>query len=142
MRNVNLETKFKFDYSLSTEERFSFRRFLEQFVKDFNEEDLTDLEEKLATWFEVYGLTTDVMKLARFLKFIGEERTSGGIVWYRFPELKVRKKNDMFEVNGSMEALNSRTLFLEGEVDMKCVFTSDGYKVTFLAFSPRFRMNV
>lgn len=137
---MNLEPKISFDYTLTTEERFSFRRFLENFIDQFNSLEPREIENMFDVKFEAFGIARDEkFNLHQFFEFVSTNRQNKILEWYRFPELKVRKKDGFFFVNGSMEVLNDKMLMMEGEIDMEALYfpIEEEYKFLFFTFSPR-----
>ena len=144
MKNINLESKISFDYSFSTEERFAFRRFVEQFIFTLNSGHVDELSRFLDDRFEAFGFAFgERFNDENFIHFLRENRERNVMTWFRLPVLTAKKKDEIFFLNGSMEVLNEEMLVMEGEVDMEAVSCSEGegFKFLFITFSPRMRLS-
>lgn len=143
MKDINLDFKFTFDYTLTTEERFSLRKWLEKFVYALNYGNLDEVADFLDVGFGNVGLT-EYSKLGKqeFVNFVVENRIPSGFLWYRFSEIKTKKKNGIFLLNGSMEVLNEKMLLLEGEMVGEVLFFENDscFRLLNLELSPRLRV--
>lgn len=144
MKNINFESKISFDYSFSTEERFAFRRFVEQFIFTLNSGHVDELSRFFDDRFEAFGFSlSERFNSEKFVHFLEENRKRKLMTWFRLPVLTAKKKDGIFFLNGSMEVLNEEMLVMEGEVDLEAVYFSEdvGFKFLFFTFSPRMRVS-
>lgn len=143
MKEINIEINFKVDYSLNTEERFALRKWLQLCVSELNSPS-DELEYMFAKNFEAYGMNLkETFNKKSFLKFLTSQKQIENFKYFRMPNLSLKKKNERYFANGSLEILNDKMLLMEGEVELqidKNIY--DDFEILFWTFSPRLRISI
>lgn len=137
-----VELTLDFDNSVTTEDRFSIRHFLENFVDVVNNQSQESLEEMISKGATAEGFTEFVLQQPQILemfykKFFGRRRS-----YISFSKLKLTFSNFLFHISGDYEEYSEGILTTAGTIELAIMKTEDGYQVVKLKFYPRMRMSV
>lgn len=140
MNNTH-ETTLDFDNTVTTEERFEMRKFINNFIVSVNDKNQYDVEDDIADGFVAQGISEFIMQKPQLVgtlyrKFFGRKNN---YMW--FPKLKLTKNKNLFYLYGTYEEYQQGILSTEGDIEMKVTYDSDG-KFQFVSwnFFPRMRM--
>lgn len=139
--SMNLETTLDFNNTVTTEERFEIRKFINEFVKTVNEKNLESSEPFIADGFVAEGLSEFVMQKPQLLgtfyrKFFGRKNN---YMW--FPKLKLSSNKNMYRLDGTYEEYQQGILSTEGDIKIDLKKTeNDSYVLIAMKFFPRMRL--
>jgi hypothetical protein len=137
----NLETSLDFNNTVTTEERFEIRKFINSFVSTVNDKHQDSIEHFIADGFVAEGLSEFAMQKPQLLgtfyrKFFGRKNN---YMW--FPKLKLSYTNNLYRLDGTYEEYQQGILSAEGDVKVDLKKTEDqGYVLIGLKFFPRMRL--
>lgn len=127
-----------FDNSVGTEDRFRLRRWLESFIEAHNQPE--NLDTFLSEELIVEGFTNENLSKPAFLEFI-RQQTKSGFSQVRYPDLKIRYKDQAFFCDGSFQGLKENMLFYEGTVEMEVIKTVEDFLLDYFKFHPRLKVS-
>lgn len=136
-----LETTLDFDSSVSTEERFEIRKFMNSFVSTVNDKHQESVEPFIADGFVAEGLSEFAMQKSQLLgtfyrKFFGRKTN---YMW--FPKLKLSNSKNVYHLEGTYEEYQQGILSTEGDIRINLKKTEDeNYILIALKFFPRMRL--
>ncbi len=137
---IATESKTDFDYSVSTEDRFALRHWLEDFVAAINHNDRGMYEGLLNSDLVIEGFTEGLMDRTQYLDWLHEREQQKIVHVLRFPALKIKYKYRLFHLVGTYEEFISGILSFEGTVEMLIIKDEDNFKLSALKFFPRLRL--
>ena len=137
----HLETTLDFNNTVSTEERFEIRKFIDAFVKTVNDKNQDSAEQFIADGFVAIGLSEFAMQKAQLLgtfyrKFFGRKNN---YMW--FPKLKLSSNKNLYRLDGTYEEYQQGILSTEGDIKLDVKKTEDdNYVLIGMKFFPRMRL--
>ncbi|MES3037712.1 MAG: hypothetical protein V4736_07380 [Bdellovibrionota bacterium] len=129
-----------FDYSVTTEQRFALRTWLEQLVEAINSND----RERCADFFDPYllveGFNEQPLNKEQYLTWLEERKNDKTVHVMRLPQLKIKLKGKLYRLNGTYEEFIDGILSYEGTMEMIVTSADDGFKLASMIFFPRLRV--
>ncbi len=139
--NLNTEITLDFDNTVSTEDRFVIRHFIEDFVDVVNNQSQDILDKMISDSVIAEGFSEFVLQKKQLLemfykKFFGRRHN-----FIRFPDLKLSFNNSLYKVTGTYEEYTEEILGAVGSIEMFLLKDDEGiYSFVGFKFFPRMRM--
>lgn len=128
------ESKIKFDYSISTEDRFALRNWFNRLGLFLATQHGGSSANFFSPNFLAVGFSGGEFSQKEFLLFLGGLGGESG-AFVRFPEFYFKSKTGQIFGQGTMECYSESMLTLEGTVEIKITKTE---KMEFLATNLKF----
>ena len=128
-----------FDSSVGTEDRFALRKWLERLVEALNYNDRGVYTESLYDNLMVEGFTEQPMGKAAYLEWLAD-RSAQKVHVIRFPHLRIRFRQKMYRLVGSLEEFVDGILSYEGSVELLVLKNEGNFQLATLKFFPRMRL--
>jgi len=134
------ETKLDFDQTVTDEDRFAIRRFVQSFADAENAGDVEKLNEYISDSTVIEGFSDLPYMKAEFISVVSRwsEKKSKRVM--RFPKLKLSYSRYLFHLTGTYEEFIDNILATEGTIEMALVKTEDSFQFVKIIFYPRMRL--
>jgi hypothetical protein len=129
-----------FDYSVATEDRFNLRKWFEEFTDSQNNPDDQAEKPYFSEKLIVEGFTQQDLNREAYLNFLKEQKEKGNITQIRYPEMKLKYKNESFLCSGTFEAFADNILSYEGTIDIEVIKEGDNFIADYIKFYPRLKI--
>ena len=137
MTQLNTESDMRFDASITTEDRFAIRRWLQALVDGLNKSDLTLLEQSCAEELVVEGFNEAVFGKLEYLAYIRQIFSEKNKALIRYPEMAVSYNRYLFDARGTLELFVDGILSMEGTIEFKIQKVDDHFQFMLIKFYPR-----
>jgi hypothetical protein len=141
MPKISTDSKMDFDRSVSTENRFALRNWLEGLVKAINYNDRNAYRHMLGENLIVEGFSDGPMDHETYFMFLQQRGKQKVIRVVRYPELAIRCKNSHYYISGRYEEFFNGILSYEGNIEMILVKGEEGFKLVSQIFYPRLKVS-
>ena len=138
---ISTESKMDFDNSVSTEDRFALRKWLDELVEAVNYNDRGVYGDRLAENLTVEGFTEQPMDRESYLQYLNSRATEPAARIIRFPALQIKFKHYLYPLAGTYEEFVNGILSYEGRVNLAIVKKDGGFQLVSLKFDPRLRVS-
>lgn len=140
---LDTETHLKFGTTISTEDRFKFRNWLEGWFFSLSENSLQDVWSRgLTENFQVDGLSEQVWGKTQFLEYVAKQHAAGSFM-IRVPSGSVEKVDDLtWHLQGELEIFTDNLLSCAGIVQIVLQSIEGDFKVKTMHLEPRLRVNI
>jgi hypothetical protein len=142
MTHVDTESNIKFDYSVSTENRFAVRKWLQHFVDDQNTKGLGVWESALTKTALIEGFSDEALSKSSFVEFMKQIHAASRSVIVRFPELTISYSRFLYDVEGNMELYIDGVLSLEGTFESRVAESEGEFQFAWIKLYPRMTLQV
>lgn len=134
------ETKLDFDQTVTDEDRFAIRRFVQSFADAENAGDVEKLNQYISDSTVIEGFSDLPYMKAEFISVVSRwsEKKSKRVM--RFPKLKLSYSRYLFHLTGTYEEFIDNILATEGTIEMALVKTEDSFQFAKIIFYPRMRL--
>ncbi len=134
------ETKLDFDQTVTDEDRFAIRRFVQSFADAENAGDVEKLNQYISDSTVIEGFSDLPYMKAEFISVVSRwsEKKSKRVM--RFPKLKLSYSRYLFHLTGTYEEFIDNILATEGTIEMALVKTEDSFQFVKIIFYPRMRL--
>jgi len=129
-----------FDYSVTTEDRFALRKWLEQLVEAINYNDRGAYSPMLGDGLIVEGFSDQAMDRAAYVTFLEQRSTQPAARIMRFPDLNIKFHHYLYHLRGTYEEFIDGILSYEGSIDMTLAKQEDNFVLLTVKFYPRLRL--
>jgi hypothetical protein len=137
---ISTESKMDFDYSVTTEDRFALRKWLEQLVEAVNYNDREVYAPMLGDQLIVEGFSDEPMDQAAYLAFLEQRGSQKSARVIRFPDLSIKFHHYLYHLRGTYEEFVDGILSYEGSIDMTVAKQEDSFILVTVKFYPRLRL--
>lgn len=134
---IDTESKMDFDRTLSTEERFAFRKWFQEFIHAQNSGNEGELGLYLADMLKVEGFLPESMGPAQYAEFLIDRSSQDKKFVTRYPSMKVSFRHFLFHMRGTFEGYTDNILSHEGTIEVTVVKQEEGFKLLYQKFYPR-----
>lgn len=135
-----MEPQFRFDNSLTSEERFRFRKWIQEFSHALTQCDQSLISSFLASNFTSLGLSDAKLNKTAFTMLMSSQKRKSQNRLCFFTELRIFGRETDFSILGSYAETEHKELVLEGGIDIK-VQKDQEFKIQKLNFSPRLKIS-
>lgn len=137
-----VELTLDFDNTVTTEDRFSIRHFLEDFIDIINNQSQDELSEMISGAATAEGFSDFVMQKQEILnmfysKFFGRRNS-----YINFSKLKLTFDKRLFQIRGEYEEYSEGILAAAGSIQISLVKNDDSFEFVTFKFYPRMRANI
>lgn len=138
--NLSFETNLDFDQTVSTEDRFRVRKFIEHFVDTVNTKGKVQISPFLSDSITAEGFSEFVLQKSQLLelwykKFFGRRNNV-----MRLPKLVLTSQTGLFRLEGDYEDYDQGILSNKGDIKISVVKNSDDqFLITKIIFLPKMR---
>lgn len=130
------ETIINSDNSVSTEDRFLIRKFLEDFIEQIAKKEFDKCAQGLDESFVAEGFYDyPVFKKVFLSRLINRAKLPNAFI--RLPQLKVFHVKKIFKLHGTYEEYSENVLVTEGSVDLVLMKFEKTFKILKIVFYPR-----
>lgn len=138
--SMSLETILDFNNTVTIEERFDIRKFVNLFTVTVNDKNQEEVEQFIADGFVAEGLSEFAMQKPQLIgtfyrKFFGRKNN---YMW--FPKLKLSSNKGTYHLDGTYEEYQQGILSTEGDIKIDLKKTETSYELISWKFFPRMRM--
>ena len=142
MSHVDTESIIKFDYSVSTENRFAVRKWLQRFVDEQNTRGMGVWESALTEKVLIEGFTDEPLTRDAFVDFMKQIHKAGQQITVRFPQLTISYNRFLYDVHGTMELYIEGVLSLEGTFESRVSEVEEVFQFAWFKLYPRMALQV
>lgn len=140
MFKIPTDSRMDFDYSVSTENRFALRNWLDRFVEAVNYNDKPIYEEMISVNFKATGFREDQLDRESFLNFISRPTKQKTVRIIRMPELTIKFRQGQYLTMGTFEQFNDGILSYEGTAETVISQDEDKFCFEKIEFFPRLKI--
>ena len=134
------ETRFRFDNSLTSEERFAFRTWIPNFCRALTACHQQEILEFLSPAFIAKGFSEATLNRISFSMSMSSAARKIARHHCFFSELTISKKNGVILALGSYAETKNKALVLEGNMKLKVENQNQNFSLTEFGFFPRLRI--
>ncbi len=138
MPPLSTECEIKFDYSVSTEDRFAVRRWFQALVDSQNKSDLSLFIDSCAEDLIAEGFAEAALTKAELVKFMKQVH-AGKQVLMRYPKLAIGYNRYLYTMEGDLEMYVNGILSMDGTFESRVRRDEETNKFQFvwIKFYPR-----
>lgn len=137
---VVTETVLDYDRSVSIEQRFAVRRFIDDFVSEVNTGKLKQFTKKLAEPLVVEGFEDYALFKNNYVAMLEQKFSSDQRNFLRFPVLKLTLKKSIYYLAGTYEEFTDNILSAEGTIEIKLAKQDESFQFFKIKFFPRMKL--
>ncbi len=138
--SLNNKTILDSDNTVSTEDRFVLRKFIERFIDEINTGKTDRYERKLGESLAVVGFEDYPLLKPQFKQRLSKKfSTAKGFA--RFPKLKVTNSRFMFHLVGTYEEFHDGIIDTEGNIELYVIKKDSNFEIVKIDFFPRMLMH-
>ena len=139
---MDTESAMKFDYSIKTEDRFAFRKWLQNWINQFEKKPLPHIDLCLAKDFVGAGFADHELNAEQFTSLMAKLAHPKKVVMVRMPDVEVTNNDFLFHAKGTLEIYVDKLVCFDGDFVCKVKAVDDSFEFVQMTFYPRMTMRV
>jgi|GEM_PF-4139197 len=132
----------KFDHSIGTEPRFAFRKWLQNWINQFQKRPITDIDLSLSNDFVGAGFADHELSSEQFTTLITKLAHPNKAVLVRMPKVEVSNNHFLYSAKGTLEIYVDKLVCFDGDFVCKVKAIDETFEFVQMTFYPRMTMRV